>query len=97
MSKEGSQKRSGKSRDAFAPFADDAAVQTIGGLSIENGTDRIALHGSLDITRDKAGLDRARALAATLAAIVAALEGEPLPDAVAEAVRPAETVKNPFA
>ena len=97
MSKADSLKPFEKSRDAFAPFADDAAVQTIGGLSIENGSDRIALHGSLDITRDKAGLDRARALAATLAAIVAALEGEPFPDAVAETVRPAETVKNPFA
>ncbi|WP_292496635.1 hypothetical protein [Methylobacterium sp.] len=90
-------KGSGPSPDAFVPFADDAAVRMIGGLAIENGTDRIALHGSLDIARDKAGLDRAKALAATLAAIVAALEGAPLPDAVAETVRPAETVKNPFA
>ncbi|GJD75494.1 hypothetical protein [Methylobacterium goesingense] len=90
-------KGSGAGPDAFVPFADDAAVRTIGDLAIENGTDRIALHGSLDIARDKAGLDRARALAATLAAIVAALEGAPLPDAVAETVRPTETVKNPFA
>lgn len=81
----------------FAPFADDAAVQTIGGLSLENGTDRIALHGSLDLTRDRPGLDRARALAATLAAIVAVLESEALPEAVAEATRPGTSVKNPFA
>jgi hypothetical protein len=86
-----------KSPDRFVPYADDAAVQTIGGLSIENGTERIALHGSLDLPRDAAGLERARALAAAVAAIVAALEAGPLPERVAEASAPTETVKNPFA
>lgn len=81
----------------FTPFADDAAVQTIGGLSLENGRDRIALHGSLDLGRDAEGLERARALAAALAAIVSALEAEPLPERVADEPRPADTVKNPFA
>ena len=36
--------------DTFEPFADDASVRTIGALSFENGTDRIALHGTLDLT-----------------------------------------------
>ncbi|KQP34982.1 hypothetical protein ASF49_22615 [Methylobacterium sp. Leaf104] len=86
-----------KASDRFVPYADDAAVQTIGGLAIENGTGRIAIHGSLDLMRDALGLERARALAAALGTIVAALEGAPLPDRVAEAPQPAETVKNPFA
>jgi hypothetical protein len=86
-----------KSPARFEPFAEDAAVQTIGGLSIENGTDRIALHGALDLTRDAEGLTRARALAATLAAIVTALESQTLPDRVADATRPTETIPNPFA
>jgi len=34
--------------DRFEPFADDASVRSIGSLSIENGTDQIALHGSLE-------------------------------------------------
>lgn len=81
----------------FAPFADDAAVQTVGGLSIENGTDRIAIHGSLDLARDATGLARARALAETLAAIVGALEVEGPSGQAADATRPPMSVPNPFA
>ncbi|QRE74135.1 hypothetical protein [Methylobacterium aquaticum] len=82
---------------AFTPFADDAAVQTLGGLTLENGTARIALHGSLDFARDRESLERAKALAKTLAAIVAALEREAdLPERAGE-VRVATTeVRNPF-
>ncbi|WP_267360615.1 MULTISPECIES: hypothetical protein [unclassified Methylobacterium] len=84
--------------DSFAPFADDAGARTIGALCFENGTDRIALHGSLDLTRDKAGLARARLLKQTLDAIVKALEGDDLPEAVAEAPEAApKSVPNPFA
>lgn len=86
-----------KAEPAFTPFADDAAVRTLADLSFENGTARIALHGSLDITRDREGLRRARALKATLDAIVSALEGEDLPDAVAAEPETSEPVRNPFA
>ncbi|WP_457108476.1 hypothetical protein [Methylobacterium sp. P5_C11] len=83
---------------AFTPFADDAGVRTVGALSFENGTDRIALHGSLDLTRDRTGLEQARLLRRTLDAIVKALEAEDLPEAVADAVDAApRSVKNPFA
>ena len=44
------------------PYADDAASVDIGELTVENGTDKVALYGSLDLTRDKAGLERARKL-----------------------------------
>lgn len=82
----------------FEPFADDASVRSLGGLSIENGTDRIAVHGSLDITRDRAGLDAARRLRETFEAIARALEGQDLPERVAEAPEAApRQVKNPFA
>jgi hypothetical protein len=81
----------------FEPFADDAAARTIGGLSIENGTARIALHGSLDLTRDRTGLAQARLLKETLEAIVTALEAGDLPEQVAEGPDAApKTVKNPF-
>ncbi|MDF2599957.1 MAG: protein of unassigned function [Methylobacterium brachiatum] len=84
--------------DGFEPFADDAAVRNIGALSFENGTDRIALHGSLDLTKDKAGLAQARLLQATLDAIVKALEAGDLPEAVADAPDAApRSVANPFA
>lgn len=83
----------------FAPFADDAAVRTLGALSFENGTARIALHGSCEITRDRVGLALARELARTAAAIVAALEAQDLPERVAEpegGAERAEPVRNPF-
>jgi hypothetical protein len=79
------------------PFADNSASQSIGDLTVENGTDKIAVYGSLDLTRDKAGLERARMLKAVLDAAVQALEREhELPDQVA-AAEPTVAVKNPFA
>ncbi|TNC07327.1 hypothetical protein FF100_32515 [Methylobacterium terricola] len=84
-------------KPAFTPFADDEAVQTLGGLTLENGKARIALHGALDFARDRESLGRARALAETLAAIVAALEGEAdLPERAEEARVATQEVKNPF-
>ncbi len=80
----------------LAPFADDATSTSIGSLTIENGTDRIALYGSLDLTRDKAGLAHARSLKTLLDAVVAQLEGQKdLPAAVPEAAAP-KSVPNPF-
>lgn len=82
---------------SFEPFADDSRSQTIGGLTVENGTDNVSLYGSLDLTRDKAGLARARALKAILDEAVRVLEAErDLPDRIA-AAEPTVTVKNPFA
>ncbi len=85
--------------DPFEAFANDAATLTIGGMTIENGTDRISLSGSLDIARDRQGLDHAKALRAALDGVVAALEAETaLP---AKAAPPARTkatkAPNPFA
>lgn len=80
------------------PFADDAAATEIGGLKVENGQDRIALYGSLDLTRDKQGLALAKELHALLSAALAVLESEAekLPDKVATGGNVDET-KNPFA
>jgi hypothetical protein len=85
-------------KSGFHPFADDATSRTIAGFSVENGTERIALHGALDITRDRAGLAQARVLRDTLEAIVQALEGADLPEQVADAEEAEpRTVANPFA
>ena len=78
------------------PFADDDASTSIGDLTVENGTDRIALYGSLDLTRDKQGLAHARALAALLDQAIQLLEADTsLPDAMPPPDAP-KTVKNPF-
>lgn len=81
----------------LVPFADDAASVSFGKMTVENGTDRVALYGSCDLTRDKQGLSQARALKALLDQVVQVLEGaHDLPDALAP-VAPAKTVRNPFA
>ena len=80
----------------LVPFADDAISMSIGELTVENGAERIALYGSLDITRDKAGLAKARALKALLDRAVQHLEAEKsLPETV-PAPAPAKSVPNPF-
>ncbi|WP_062015875.1 hypothetical protein [Aureimonas sp. AU4] len=83
----------------FEPFANDEAAVTIGGLTIENGTDRISISGSVDIPADKAGLEQAKALQKAVDAIVAALTAKgDLPEkAEAEEAKPAKKVRNPFA
>jgi hypothetical protein len=78
------------------PFADNSASITIDKLTIENGTDRIALYGSLDLTRDKQGLTRAQELKTLLEQVVALLGDQAdLPDTITPDV-PTKTVRNPF-
>ncbi len=80
----------------LTPFADDAASVSIGKLIVENGTDRVALYGTLDLTRDKQGLAHARALKALLDQAVQVLETDKaLPDAVPAPAAPT-MVANPF-
>ena len=80
----------------ITPFANESESVGIGGLTVENRTDRVAIYGSLDLTRDKEGLGHARRLRALLDEVVRALEGEEdLPDEVPAPKRP-ERVKNPF-
>ncbi len=76
------------------PFQNEADVTSIGQLTIENRTDRISISGSLDITRDKAGLQNARALKQLFDEIVTVLGREDLPDAIK--LSETKAVKNPF-
>ena len=78
------------------PFADDAVSITLGDMTIENGTARIALYGSLDITRDQQGLARARALLTLLSDAVKLLQNEPDLPATAAKPAPPKSVPNPF-
>ena len=81
----------------FSPYADDAAALSIGGLTLENGQERVAVYGQIDLTRDKAGLRFARQLKAVLDAVVHHLEAaHDLPEQVSPPAKP-KTVKNPFA
>ena len=75
-------------------FANESETFDIGKLTIENRTDRVTIYGSLDVTRDQAGLQAAKELKATVDAIVAFLEGENLPEQIV--FKTATEKKNPF-
>ena len=80
------------------PFADDDAASSIGDLAIENGTAAVVISGSVEITRDQAGLERARALKQLADDLVAELEAGNAPQQLATARSAGtDTVDNPFA
>lgn len=84
--------------DTIKPFADDAGVLSIGSLSIENGTDAIAIHGDAEIARDRVGLENARLLASFFADAVKSLEAQgDLPERAVVAQDAGGEVDNPFA
>ena len=80
----------------YNPYANEADVQRIGDLEIENRVDRVTLTGDLVLTMDKSGLTLAKELQALLSEVVKTLEAN---KQLAETVelKPAKVVKNPFA
>lgn len=76
------------------PFQNSTESVPLDEMTIENGEDRIGLYGSLNITRDKAGLKLAQELKALLDETVNLLLSEKLPDHIQ--TKPAEKVDNPF-
>ena len=79
------------------PFQNDTESLGLGqDLTLENGTDRLSIYGSLTITRDLAGLVEARQLLDILRDAVAVLEADPhLPAKIRD--KPTKKVDNPFA
>ncbi len=81
----------------FQPFENNDQSLSLSDLTVENGTDKVSIYGSLDVTRDKDGLRKARELKAVVDALVRALsQDEALPDQIA-APEKLQPVKNPFA
>ena len=81
----------------MTPFANETEAEQIGGLTVENRVDRVAIFGEIDITKDRAGLGRARQLQALLNAVVSLLEADTqLPDSI-DAPPPTDEVDTPFA
>lgn len=64
-------------------------------MTIENRVDKVSIYGSIDITRDKKGLEVARKMADLLNAMVKKLSSEELPESLPPS-KEADTVKNPF-
>ena len=80
----------------FKPYANEADVQRIGDLEIENRVDRVTLTGDVVLTMDKPGLALAKEFQALLSEVVKTLEAnKQLPETVE--LKPAKVVKNTFA
>ena len=62
----------------FKPYSNDDDVLNIQGdaLTVSNGTTRVVLNGTLELTRDQRGLKAALALKEALDAIVASLQAQ---------------------
>lgn len=77
------------------PYADDTSI-ALGGMTVENASDKIVLYGSLELGRDAVGLRHAQALRALLDDVIKSLERDPtLADALPPPKRPRK-VSNPF-
>jgi hypothetical protein len=84
----------------FKPYSNDDDVLNIQGdaLTLSNGTTRVVLNGTLELTRDQRGLKAALALKEALDAVVASLQAqEDLPAKVKDEpdAKPG-VVQNPF-
>jgi len=77
------------------PFENETDSMGIDELTIENRVDQLELYGSLSITRDRIGLERALQLKAVLDAAVAHLQAATdLPEQLS--FRPTDSIDNPF-
>jgi hypothetical protein len=80
----------------FIPYENESDVVGVGpDLAVENRLDRVTLAGSVDLTLDRAGLEKAEALRTLLEQVCRALrDREPLPPQVTTV--PPASVDNPF-
>jgi hypothetical protein len=62
----------------FKPYSNDDDVLNIQGdaLTVSNGTKRVVLNGTLELTQDQRGLKAALALKEAIDAVVAALQAQ---------------------
>lgn len=77
------------------PYENEEETFQVDQLTIENRLDRIELYGSVELTKDKVGLERALLLKDLLDRIVDVLASEDLADEVT--LDEPDTIRNPFA
>jgi len=79
----------------FMAYENETDLFSVGGMTVENRLDRISIYGSLDITKDKAGLENALKLKRIIDASIDALKRDKnLPEHIV--VLGVDTVENPF-
>ena len=83
------------SNKPFLAYQNESDSFTIGSdLTVENRLDRISIYGSLELTKDKEGLQYAYELKRIVDSAIEVLKKSDLPDHVE--LNANETVENPF-
>jgi len=82
------------SKKDFIPYANEADSLSIGELTIENRLDRVSISGTIELTKDKEGLQYAYELKRIIDATIAELKNKDLPEHIE--IAPVEMVENPF-
>ncbi|MCG2607839.1 MULTISPECIES: hypothetical protein [unclassified Acinetobacter] len=79
----------------FKPFVNGNESHAIHDLTLENQEDCVSIYGNLQLTKDQAGLQAAKALQNYINAVVSALESEPdLPEKIDR--QDEQEIENPF-
>lgn len=78
----------------FKPYQNETDSIEVGNLTVENRVDRVSVYGSIELTKDKEGLAKARELKKIIDLTLAKLEKSDLPDKI-DFEEP-ETIENPF-
>ncbi|MFH7765452.1 hypothetical protein [Acinetobacter sp. BSP-28] len=79
----------------FKPFENGTESHAIHDLTLENQEDCVSIYGNLQLTKDQAGLQAAKALQAFINAVVSALEKEAnLPEKIDR--QDEQEIENPF-
>ena len=79
----------------FKPFENGPESHAIHDLTLENQEDCVSIYGNLQLTKDQAGLQAAKALQAFLNEVVSALENETnLPEKIDR--QDEQEIENPF-
>ena len=79
----------------FKPFENGNESHAIHDLTLENQEDCVSIYGNLQLTKDQAGLQAAKALQAFLNEVVSALGNEPhLPEKIDR--QDEQEIENPF-
>jgi hypothetical protein len=60
----------------FKPFANESTCIQINGLTVENRLDKVSMFGSIEFTKDQAGLVLARKLKGIIEVVAAQMEAE---------------------
>ncbi|MGE8557438.1 MULTISPECIES: hypothetical protein [unclassified Acinetobacter] len=79
----------------FKPFENGTESHAIHDLTLENQEDCVSIYGNLQLTKDQAGLQAAKALQTYINAVVSALENEAhLPEKIDR--QDEQEIENPF-